>query len=105
MTPSRAESLLGVGDTANPAQVRAAFRAAARRHHPDTSGDGRNRDLGMLVEARDVLMDRIANSCESRRTALPAARRVVVRTRLRSRWRRRLGHVLMRGRRERRRLR
>ena len=61
-------ALLGVAEGASPAQVRAAFRRAAKAHHPDVGGD--TAAMRRLNRAREVLED------QATAQAYLAARRV-----------------------------
>lgn len=56
-----AAMMLGVEPDASEAEVRAAFRTAARNAHPDNGGNG-HADLGRLVAARDTLLDALERS-------------------------------------------
>jgi hypothetical protein len=59
--------VLGVPATATPDEVRAAFRQAARDHHPDTGGDGRR--MLDLNAAWHVLGDPIRRAAYDRQLA------------------------------------
>ena len=63
--------VLGVAADASPAEVRAAYRLAARDHHPDAGGDpGRMRDLNA---AWHVLGDPIRRAAYDRDLGRPPA--------------------------------
>lgn len=47
--------VLGISQTADPGEVERAYRAKARRHHPDSGGS--EETMKSLNEARDVLSD------------------------------------------------
>jgi hypothetical protein len=55
MTPQEAADLLGTGMDADPAAIKAAYRRAAKRAHPD-SPEGSTRKWDEILEARDLLM-------------------------------------------------
>lgn len=59
MTPEDARSVLGVAPGADAAALRAAFRDALRRHHPDTTADpdGAGERTATVVEAYRLLRD------------------------------------------------
>lgn len=50
--------LLGIEPTASPEEIRAAFRRAVRRRHPDTAaGRSDDRSLGEVIDAYRLLID------------------------------------------------
>jgi hypothetical protein len=51
--------VLGVGRKASTSEIRAAFRALARAHHPDTSASGSAESLAPINEAWRVLGDSV----------------------------------------------
>lgn len=51
-----AQQLLKVNGAASPSDVRAAYHAAVKAHHPDTDGDGDGAAVRRLTEARDLLI-------------------------------------------------
>lgn len=55
LTLKSAREVLGVSSAATPAEIRRAFRAAAKRAHPDTGGD--ERAFRQVVEAYQRLQD------------------------------------------------
>lgn len=55
LTLKMARELLGVSSASTPAEVRRAFRAAAKRAHPDTGGD--DRAFRQVVDAYQRLQD------------------------------------------------
>lgn len=92
MHARQARQLLGVGPGASRAQIEAAFRAEARKAHPDAGGSGAS--FARLVEARAALGG-----------GLGAGRGVPTTSRATTRWarrRRRLARRLRRLRGERR---
>lgn len=56
MTFERARQLLTVDGEGTPSEVRAAYHAAVKAHHPDADGDGDGSALRLLAEARDRLI-------------------------------------------------
>ena len=48
-------AVLGVDQTATPAQIRSAFRKLSLAHHPDKGGD--ERIFEMILRAKEVLCD------------------------------------------------
>jgi hypothetical protein len=65
MNEISAAELLGVQPGASPAEVTAAYRRYARRHHPDMGGDAA--DLDRAARARAVLLaDPISRSTRTR---------------------------------------
>lgn len=56
LTLAEARRLLGVTPDADPADVRAAFRARVRAVHPDTAVGVAATDLGVLCVARDLAL-------------------------------------------------
>lgn len=55
LSPSEAAAVLGVAPGADAAEVRAAFVAGIRRHHPDRAGDGSGDRAAGIIEAYRVL--------------------------------------------------
>ncbi len=57
-----ARNLLGLGEAATLAEIKAAYRRSAKRHHPDLAGDGEaakaaGEVMRRLTEAYRLLMD------------------------------------------------
>ena len=55
-------SLLGVPRDASDAAIKAAFREAAKLHHPDVNSSAKPGHFGRIVEAHEVLRDRYKRS-------------------------------------------
>ena len=69
LTLKMAREVLGVSSAATPAEVRRAFREAAKRAHPDAGGD--DRAFRQVVEAYERLQDPL----DERLVQAPARRR------------------------------
>lgn len=57
MTPDRAYQILGLAPSAGEAEARAAFRAAAKRLHPDFAGEEAAGEFRDVLEAWRVLAE------------------------------------------------
>jgi curved DNA-binding protein CbpA len=64
-------AILGVRPDADDAAIIAAYRALARRHHPDIAGDGQTGRMSQINAAFDVLRDRARRDRYDRETGRP----------------------------------
>ena len=72
LTRSEALQLLGLDASATESQIRSAFRAAAKQHHPDVGGDAEM--FKRITEAHDVLKGAVPPAPEAVPTSRAPAR-------------------------------
>jgi hypothetical protein len=53
--------ILGLGDRATLAEIKARYRKLAKRHHPDAGGEEGAEEIYRLIEAKKVVMEYVAS--------------------------------------------